>query len=134
MAKKKTIIFKISLIFFVICVIGSNTALGDFPESTVTEPFFFNIGSWTTPTPPNPPCGGSISERTCGCGVTLITNPTTHSVDFLKFQTFGCGFPTWYRVSCWYWVMLRTNSTNKLVYLLNIPVWNVQWWSIPTSL
>lgn len=30
-------------------------------------------------------------DRACGCGVTLVTDPCTQSVDFLHFPTCGCG-------------------------------------------
>jgi len=88
-------ILKIILISLTIGFVGSTTAILDHLwSSTVTSSFSFKIGYWTSPvTPPNPP-KRRISDKTYGCGVTLITNPTTQSVDFLKFPIFGCGFPT----------------------------------------
>jgi hypothetical protein len=32
----------------------------------------------------------NYDDRTCGCGVTLITDPCTQSVDYLHFPIGGC--------------------------------------------
>jgi len=34
----------------------------------------------------------NYDDRTCGCGVTLIIDPCTQSVDLLKFPACGCDF------------------------------------------
>ena len=65
---------------------------------------------------------GNHDDRTLGCGVTLITDPCTQSVDLLKFPTCGCG-------DDWNWgsgergaeVTLITDPCTQSVDLLKFP-------------
>jgi hypothetical protein len=101
--KNKKIIFEILLPALVIFIVVPTTALAAFGPSEVVDQYNFNVGTWTKPCPPKLPCERSTS---CECGVTFITNPTTQSVDFLKFPT------------CEGEVILKTNPITQSVDFL----------------